>query len=490
MFKKIKAFFFGPDLDEKFKVAPATKIKLGLGNFGFTISSGLVGAWLLNFYIKIVKIDPILWAWAWIAYLVWNAINDPLVGWLSDRTRTRWGRRIPWLMVSVPLIPISFIMLFFPPILDHTEIGVQIIYFIWLLAGLALFDTFYTIWGLCQGALVAELSIEPTERINMSLWGAFGLGIGLALTYLIPFMVIVNEEPYSQNLGAIQTVCLLFSIVGLICLAIMAFGIKERKEFCFAEEEIMPFWTSIKYTFKDKAFLINSAAGFMIGYIQLALVSMISFYVQDVLLISGNDIMASLPMLLFIGAMILGFPIGIIFNERYGGKKAIIYLSILVITGLILLTFAVEIVLTNICLIILGTGYSASTLVLPTLMADIVDLHELKTGYRREGAYFGSGALLTKPSQSLANFLIGLVFVLTGYNQDLLPGQTQTDLAIFGVKLNIGLIPGIFALIAILILWKFPIDGSKPEYKEWKKKIEKIHDKKLEALRAACLSEE
>ena len=72
----------------------------------------------------------------------------------------------------------------------------------------------------------------------------------------------------------------------------------------------------------------------------------------------------------------------------------------------------------------------------------------------------------------------------------MLPGQSQTNLAIFGIKLNIGLIPGIFMIIAALILWKFPIDGSKPEYKEWKKKIEKIHDEKLEALRASCPPDE
>jgi len=57
MFKKIKEFAFGPDVDEKFKVSPSTKIKYGIGNFGFNMSSGLVAAWMLNFYIKIVKID-------------------------------------------------------------------------------------------------------------------------------------------------------------------------------------------------------------------------------------------------------------------------------------------------------------------------------------------------------------------------------------------------------------------------------------------------
>lgn len=483
MLNKIKELVFGPDLDEKFKIKTSTKTKFLIGNFGFNLSAGLVAAWLLNYYIKIVKIDPILWGVAWLIYFVWNAINDPLVGWLSDRTRTRWGRRIPWLVLSIPFITISFIMLFFLPNLDHNDVGAQLFYFMWLLISLALYDTFYTIWGLCQGALISELSIEPGERINLGSWSMMGLAFGMGLTYLVPFLVIINEEPYTQNQPAIQVIVLVFAIIGAITLAIMAFGIKEKKEFSFAEKEIMPFWTSIKYTLKNKAFLIYTAAGFMITFIQLTLVSMISFYIQDVLQISGHDIMSSLPMLLFVGSMLIGFPIGVIANERFGGKKTLIYLSLLAVVGLVFLTFANDLFFTNICLIILGTGYAGSALVLPTLMADIVDLDELETGYRREGSYFGSGALFTKPALSLASFMTGLIFILTGYNQELTLGETQTSLALFGIKLNIGLIPGIFMLIAVLFLLKFPIDGSKPEYKEWKKKIEIVHDQKLEALR-------
>jgi GPH family glycoside/pentoside/hexuronide:cation symporter len=117
-------------------------------------------------------------------------------------------------------------------------------------------------------------------------------------------------------------------------------------------------------------------------------------------------------------------------------------------------------------------------LLAPILMADLIDEDELKTGLRREGAYFGSSALFTKPAQSIAAALTGLILVLFQYDQNAI---IQSELAQFGIKLNIGLYPALFLIIGILILLKFPIDGSTTEYKEMKKRLETLHDTKLES---------
>jgi len=346
-----------------------------------------------------------------------------------------------------------------------------------------IYDTAYTIYGLCQGALISELTIEPEERAHINFFAVIGLSLSVAITFVVPFLMIDTTIPYEDNLPVIQYLVLLFGIIGAICVGIMAFGVKERKEFCFFETKLedLTLYKSIKYTVKNKPFLIYVAFAFMIGYIQLAMYSQISFYVQDVLEISGTDIFSSTPILFFVGAALLGFPLGMFFNQKYGAKKSCVYLSTLVISGLILLTFSNEIILANISLFIMGLGYSASTLVIPILICDIIDKDELETGHRREGAYFGSAALFTKPAQSLAMALTGLVLFLTNYE-----AAPRSELAKLGIKLNIGLIPAIFLIIGVLIIMKFPIDGSSREYKEWKKQIEILHDKKLKALRDEC----
>jgi len=475
--KKLKNLFVRSSPKDKFAISLKTKGLFALGGIGFNLSAGFFAGWLLNFYLKVIKLDPFLWGLAWMLYIVWNAINDPLIGYLGDSTRTRFGRRMPWLMIATPLISISFFFMFFPPLLDPTLISSQWIYFLWLLVFLLIYDTFYTVIGITQKGLVAELSILPEERASSTFYWSIGTLFGQITTFIIPFLFIINKDPYTQNLPVIQTLVIIFAVMGTIFLSFMSFGIKEKKEFVFAEKEKMKFFESIKYTIKNKSFIIYTLFSFTLVFISSIIYSQISFFVQDVLQISGSNILSSVPILVFIGASLIGYPIGMYFNSKFGGKKAIIYLSSLVISGLIFLTFSFDLLTSNLALLIIGLGYSGMGLISPILMADIIDKDELNTGYRREGAYYGSNNLFTKPAQSIAAGVTSFIFILTGYDQY---KTFQTSLAQFGIKLNIGLIPAIAILVGILILLKFPIDGSTKEYNEMKKKVERLHDKKLE----------
>lgn len=483
MFQKIKEIFIEPDVDEKFRIPLKTKLRFSVGSFGYALSSGIFAAWLLNFYIKIVKIDPLFYALAWGLYFAWNSINDPLIGYLEDRTNTKNGRRIPWLRVATPLISVAFIFLFFPPMsLDPTLISSQWTYFLWLFAFLMIYDLFYTIIGISENALVAELTIEPVERANTNFFWSIGLGLGQAITFIVPFLFIVNEPgvAYETNLPIIQFLVIIFAIIGSLALAVFSFGIKERPEFLYSEKNKMGLVESIKYTLKNKGFLIYASLFFTITFFFTITYSQLSFFVQDVLQISGSGLLSSTPLLFFVGASLIGFPIGLVLNEKLGGKRALICLLSTVIVGEIMLTFSFNIIGANISLLVMGLGYSGINLIFPTLLADVIDKDELNTGYRREGAYFGSAAFFTKPAQSLAALVTGIVFTLTGYQQY---STQQTALVQFGIKLTIGLIPAIVLFIGILFLRKFPIDASTQEYKKMKKKIEKIHDQKLKELK-------
>jgi len=464
-------------LEEKFKIKLPTKLKFAIGGIGFNLSAGMFAAWLMNFYIKVIKINPFLWGLAWILYIVWNALNDPLIGYYGDRTRTKFGRRMPWLMIATPTISIAYFLLFFPPTLDPSLMSSQWIYFFWLLFTLLLYDTFYTVIGIMQQALVAELSIISEERARTGLFWAVGTLFGQVLTFIVPFFLISNEEPYSQNLPIFQFLVIVFTIIGFFGLAIMSFGIKEKKEFMYSETEEIKFVESIKYTLKNRGFIIYVVFSFMIVYVSSAIYSQVSFFVQDVLQVSGDNILSSLPIFVFIFASLFGYPIGMLFNKKYGGKKAIIYLSFVAIGGLIILTFTSDFIASNVLLFVIGIGYAGALLLAPLLMMDLIDEDEFKTNLRREGSYFGSGSLFTKPAQSIAAALTGFILVLTGYNQEVV---IQSEFAKIGIKLNIGLIPAIFWIIGILILFKFPIDGSSAEYKEMKKRLELLHDKKLD----------
>jgi len=192
---------------ERDKISFKTKLNYGIGSLGINLSSGIFMAWTQNYYIKMVGINPLLWGLAWVVYLFWNAINDPIFGVISDNTRSRFGRRIPFMMVCTPLLSISFALMFFAP-----ENSTQTIYFVWLLFTLIFYDTCFTIVGLCFGALMSELTIEPTQRASMNLFQALGGGIAIIITYVLPFLLIQNVQPYSQNIPIFQAMVVILAI--------------------------------------------------------------------------------------------------------------------------------------------------------------------------------------------------------------------------------------------------------------------------------------
>jgi GPH family glycoside/pentoside/hexuronide:cation symporter len=458
------------------KLSLKTKFFYGLGALGLNLTTGLFGTWTLIFYIRIIGLHPLLWAFAWLGYLIWNAVNDPIFGLLSDRTRTKYGRRIPYLMIGGPLLSISFVFLYLTPMKSE-----QWVYFLWLLITLIIYDGFFTIVGLNFNALLADLTIDPQERAHLSLYSGLGGGIGLSAAYILPMLLIdYKVSPFSQNLIIFVVIVLFFAIFGALFIAFTAFGIKEPPELVPKKSEKIKLWFATKATIKNKAFLTFVVFNFMMTYVVYAIQSNLPFYMGDVIGVSGENIFSQLPLLFFILFSIIGYPFGLYLNRTQGNKRAVFYLSIIVVIGFILITFAYDAIFANISFIILGFGYSGQTLLIYTLLADVIDKDELKTGVRREGAYFGINALITKPAQSLSAVISGLVFMLTSYNQDLGPEEVQPLEAIFGIKLLIGLIPAIFIVIGLVSLWYYPLDGRSKDYQTMKLEVKLLHNKKLE----------
>lgn len=461
------------------KVSLKTRIYAGLGSFGLNSIAGLFSAWTLSFYIKIIELNPLLWAFSWLSYLIWNAINDPVFGFLSDRTNTKFGRRIPYLIFCGPLLSISFVLLYSTPL--HSS---QWIYFFWLLVTLVSYDSFFTIVSLNFNSLIIELTIHPQERAKINFFTGIGGGIGVAIAYILPILFLNYEiVPFSENRSTFLAIVLLVASIGAASIAVTAFGIKEPRELIPEKSEKLNLWFSTKKTLKNKAFLTFVIFNFVMTYVVFAIQSNLPFYMGDVLNISTDNLLASVPLLLFLIFSLVGYPLGLWLNKRRGNKRATFFLSILVILGFLLVMFSNNIILANFSFIILGLGYSGQTLLVPTLLGDIIDRDELETGQRREGAYFGINALITKPAQSVSAVMSGLVFSLTGYIQDLPMGDFQPITAILGIKLLIGLIPAILILLGLISLWFYPLDGITEEYKEIKKQVSILHEKKLEKLR-------
>ena len=145
------------------KVPLKTKFFGGFGAFGINLTTGLFLTWTQIFYINMILIDPLMWALAWIIYFIWNALNDPIFGHISDKTRTKYGRRIPYLMIGGPLLSISFICIYLVPAYSSSWIK-----FSWLLVSLLLYDSFFRYFN--SGPFIKSVQFDVRTSIYFILY--------------------------------------------------------------------------------------------------------------------------------------------------------------------------------------------------------------------------------------------------------------------------------------------------------------------------------
>lgn len=449
------------------------KVVWGIAALGTSLISGTYGALLPIFYQDYLGLSASWIATASAIYAIWNAINDPLFGYITDSSRLKGGRRIPFMRYTAPFLAFTFILVWFAP----KGLGDRSLFF-WMLGTMLLYDTCYTIIGLVYSALLPEVSESDAERNGLQISSSlFGL-LGMILGFLIPDFF----RPKAG--GELSFLPLQVSMIGIglfsaLMITITTLRVKERPEFTKVDKPI-PLVEAIKYTFTSKSFLFLVSANFMSILMSSLVVGML-FYLADYLL-KVNTIIILVAVFV---PLIIGVPITSLIRQRLGVVGAQQLLLVVAGIGLILIV-VVPNSLILLCLVAAGFGLSGPQTLTNVLFAQVADEDELRSGVRREGAFFGVNALITKPAQSISLALIPFVlegskFVTREANQ----GEiflNQPPEALFGIKVLIGLIPGVAMLIGAIILRWYPLRGQYLE--KVKAEVLALHAKKHAQLGA------
>jgi GPH family glycoside/pentoside/hexuronide:cation symporter len=443
----------------------------GLASLGLTLISGTYGALLPIFYQDYLGLHAEWIAIASVIYAIWNAINDPLFGYISDSTRSRLGRRIPYMRFTAPFLGLTFILVWFAP----AAAGQQAIFW-WMLVTMLLYDTCYTIIGLVYSALLPEVSESDAERNGLQISSSLFALVGMILGFTIPDL-FRPKAGTSPSMAPLHASMIAIGVVAAVLIIITTLKVKERPEFHLVDKplKLLP---AIKYTFTSRSFLILVASTFMSILMQALLLGAV-FYVADYVL-QMNAIL--LIACLFI-PLIIGVPTTTFIRRWLGVVGGLQFL--LVIAGVALILIAVvPNSLIPVCLAVAGFGLAGPQTLTNVLFAQVADEDELRSGVRREGAFFGVNALLTKPAQSVALVLFPLILGTTGFvTREANQGQIfldQTASALFGIKALIGLIPGIAMLIGATILIWYPLRGS--YLAEVQEKVLSLHAQKRAEL--------
>jgi len=454
-----------------------SKFGVGFANAGSSLMSTIGLGTIDVFYIKIYGANPTLLAWSWMLFIIWNMINDPIIGILEERTKTRWGRRIPYLRFGALPYTLSFILVWFP--FMQGEIGL----FINHLLMLYVFDTFFSMIGLITFGLPAEMAITAKERNRITLFGVGFGAIGTISRWVIEPLFLAGDNP---NQLVFQIVVTIAGIISGLLIFASSYYIKEN--LYTQEEEAFGFVESITETLKNKPFLIIEVAIFFMAIIaELLLTGFI--YLFDYVFIFSE-----LSIFFLILALIIMITLTIYANNKIGSwglKKVMILGGFISMIGYIMLFFVglannskIPFEIGTFGIGFVGLGLLMFMLNQSPLMGEAIDYDEIQTGKRRETTYSGVNALITKPAVSIAHALLLGIMGLYGFQQGVSVSNQPASVAT-GVLIAVSVVPIICIIIAIIGLYFIPLEGE--EWQAKKRHLQEIHMQKekdyLESMR-------
>ena len=459
------------------------KIAYSVGSIGLTGFLQLMSAFLLFFLIDEVHLDTWLASLIFlISYGAWNAINDPIIGHLSDKTRTRWGRRRPYIAVGIPLTLFFSLFVWSPPIgseplLDPYSLST----FSYVLIVVALYEFGFTMVTVPYGALYPEMWTEIKDRSEVIIYReSFSVVGGIVAMVVFPFLV----DSFSEQFGTIRAwpraggvVAAIFAVSFLASLL----GIKERREFSVVDEPL-PFIDSLQTAVTNKSWITAKAAGLMTGCMIDWVSAIVPFFATHSLGM-GMGVIS-----IMMGAQIVGtfsfFPVWRKICIRYGTKITMGASMITFNIGPMLGLVVHDVVGAAMMGLVGGVTIGGLLLARKLMIADVIDEDEIRTGVRREGVYMGIGAAISKVSLIIVGASMAfLLSTIIGY----IPGQPDPEFMDMGIRLGLAGLPIIFTALLLIFLAFHPL--GKERVAEIRNEVEKIHAGKAEKLRKMTKNE-
>jgi len=436
-----------------------TKWIYGSGDLGFSLTNTILSVYFALFLTDVVGVKPSVAALAIFVGSTWDYVNDPIVGYISDRTRSRWGRRRPFLVFGALPFAAAFMLLWWRPPFDST-LALGIYYSL----AFALYDTAATFVYMPYFALTPELSSDYDERTALTSTRMFFSILGSLIAFTLPLWVVDGFDP--GHASRVLLMGVIFGSVSALPLFLVFLNTRERPEFMNREptlsvrESIKTSWQNRPFVFGLGMFLFN---GVTMSIIQVVLLYYIKYVVvrepqSDIIMATIFVVaMVTLPLWEWVSRRL---------NKRWAYISGVSFLAVILLI-LSSLSPATSFTFIMVLCVLAGIGVSAMHVLPWAILPDAIEYGEWKTGERQEGMFYSLITLAQKVASSIAVPASLLVMEATGYIPN---SATQPATAITGIRLVAGAVPAFTISMGILFTILYPL--GRDDFRRISKELE------------------
>jgi GPH family glycoside/pentoside/hexuronide:cation symporter len=439
----------------------------GSGDIGFSLTSTIIGVWFLRYLTDIVGLAPILAGVPILIGKTWDYINDPLIGHISDRTRSKWGRRRPFLLFGALPYGLAFILLWIRPPFENTTwlvIYYSVAYLIYELAATFVYMPYF--------ALTPELTGDYDERTALTSYRMFFSIFASILAFVVPPMIIGTFDP--EHAARVRMMAIVFAALSVLPLWVSFAGTREREEFMHLKQPSLR--EGLTLAVRNRPFLFGTGL-FLLTWVAVDILqTSLTYFITYVV---GQEPNTDIIMGSIFVTAILTLPLWERISRRWGKPKAYIGgIAFWAVVQLVLITLNTSSGLTLLLVmsVLAGVGVGAAHVLPWSIIPDAIEWGEWKTGERHEGVFYSLITLAKKFTASFAVPVVAVVLQYTGYDASL---PSQPTAAITGIRILTGPIPAVLLVGGIIFAIVYPLN---------KEKFSQIREE-LKARRSAALEE-
>ena len=425
-----------------------TRIGYGIGDIAICLYWSGVGLYLLYFYTDVVGIPGTLAGLIYFIGMAWDAVTDPFMGYMAERTRTKWGVYRPYLLFGNIPLALSFVLLFWVPPLEGSSL------FFFLLFANLLHRTCFTLVSVPFSSLTPRVTSDSQERTNLTGFRMLGAQTGTNLMALLAFPIIFWVGGEDESAGFI-VLAFIAGIAAILIHSITFLTVKEPDDDQGIDRIGGSLSDAARAIGKNKPFWLVFSATLIVGITTIFFGNNLIYYTKYAL-----DLHEHQGIILFTSGIVafLSIPIWWIISNRLGKKVTWLISSTITLFSLSLFYFYDIKTLNELLFLVafIGFGSGAGGILFWSMLPDTIEYGEVVTGVRSESSLYGFMTFAQKGSIAIAVLILGWVLDVIGYQAN----QAMSIATMDNMKVIMTIVPILGISCSLIIIYFYPIDAK------------------------------